>query len=334
MAVSSYRRVYAEQARALSEISIPSVILTIGKQWATIALAFWASWAAGRYLYTVAVQAKDWQIALPYALGCALVFALSFFVVASKQHAFLIIMHDACHFRLLRNRRLNELVSNLFCAFPNGMITSSYRLGHLPHHGFTNSPHDPYWVHLTQGGEYNFPKPRREFWKLLCKDASGLNLLTWWPGLRILTGWAYVFQDKQKFLDPSERAQFTIFWATVLLVNAVFGTWLYFIFLWLLPMFTLFLALSRLRNIAEHDLNTRGNEMEHTRHVDGNWLERFALAPLNVNFHIAHHLFPSVPLYNLPRMHAALMKDPGFKEEGQIWKRYLGKDGMISSLLS
>jgi fatty acid desaturase len=334
VAVSNYRRDYAEKARALSEISIPSVILTIGKQWATIALAFWASWAAGRYLYAAAVQAKDWEIAVPYALGCALVFALSFFVIGSKQHALMVIMHDASHYRLLRNRRLNDLVSNLFCAFPTGMITSSYRPGHLSHHVAPNSPYDPYWVHLTQGGEYNFPMPRRELWKLLCKDMTGLNLRTWWPGLRLWTGWAYVFRDKEKFLDPSERAQFTVFWATVLLVNAVFGTWLYFIFLWLLPMFTLMLALNRLRIIAEHDLNKRGKDLEHTRHVDGNWLERFALAPLNVNFHIAHHLFPSVPLYNLPKLHAVLMRDSGFREEGEIWKRYLGKAGLISGLLS
>ena len=132
----------------------------------------------------------------------------------------------------------------------------------------------------------------------------------------------------------SVRAQFTIFWATVLLVNAVFGTWLYLVFLWLLPLFTLNLALNRLRTIAEHDLNKQGSELEHTRHVDGNWLERFAVAPLNVNCHVAHHLFPSVPLYNLPKLQAVLMKDPGFQEEGQIWKRYLGKGGMISSLLS
>lgn len=334
MAVSNYRRDCAETVRALSEISIPSVILTIAKQWATIALAFLASWAAGHYLYAAAVQAKDWETALPYALVCALVFALSFFVVACKQHAFLIIMHDAAHFRLLRNRQLNELVSNLFCAFPIGVITSGYRLGHLPHHSFTNSPHDPYWVNLTQAGEYSFPKPRWELWKLVCKDVTGLNMRTWWPGLRILTGWSYIFQDKQRFLDPSERALFTIFWAIVLVANTVFGTWLYFIFLWLLPMFTLLLAFNRLRNIAEHDLSKRGNERGGTRHVDGNWLERFALAPLNVNFHIAHHLFPSVPLYNLPRLHAALMKYPAFKEEGEIWKRYLGREGVISSLLS
>lgn len=334
MAGSNYRRDYAEKARALSEISIPSVILTIGQQWATIALAFFASWAAGRYLFTAAVQAKDWEIALPYALGCALIFATSFFVVACKQHAFLVIMHDAAHFRLLRNRRLNELVSNLFCAFPTGLVTSSYRLGHLPHHGFTNSPNDPYWVHLRQGGEYNFPKPRRELWKLLGKDASGLNLRVWWPGLRVWTGWAYVFQDKQRFLDSSERAQFTIFWAVVLVVNAIFGTWMYLIFLWFLPFFTLFLAFNRLRNIAEHDLSKQGSELEQTRHVDGDWLERFALAPLNVNFHLAHHLFPSVPLYNLPKLHAVLMKDPDFVQKGEIWKRYLGKEGVISSLLS
>jgi fatty acid desaturase len=334
MAVCNYRRVYAEQARALSEISVPSVILTIGKQWATVALAFLASLAAGQYLFTAALQAKDWEAALSYALGCALVFALSFFVMGAKQHALIVIMHDASHGRLLRNRRLNNLVGNLFCAFPTGWVTANYRLPHLAHHAATNTPFDPAWAHFTLNEEFKFPKPRREFWKLLCKDVSGLGILIWWPSLRVFTGWPYIFQDKAKFMVPAERAGFTIFWAAVLLINAVFGTWLYFIFLWLLPMFTLTLALQRLRLIPEHDLDRQGTELEHTRHVYGSWLERFALAPLNVNYHIAHHMFPSIPLYNLPRMHAVLMKDPGFKEEAQIWKRYFGKDGVISSMLS
>jgi len=334
MAVSNYRRVYAEQARALSEISVPSVILTIGKQWATVALAFLASWAAGHYLFTAALQAKDWETAIPYALGCALVFALSFFVMGAKQHALLVIMHDACHGRLLRNRRLNNLVGNLFCAFPAGFVAANYRLAHLAHHAATNTPFDPSWAYLIRNEEFKFPKPRREFWKLICKDVSGLNMPSWWPSLRVWTGWPYIFQDKAKYMAPAERAEFAIFWAAVLLINAVFGTWLYFIFLWILPMFTLTLALYRLRTIPEHDLDRQGTELEHTRHVYGSWLECFALAPLNVNYHIAHHLFPSVPLYNLPKMHATLMEDPGFKEEGQIWKRYLGKDGVISSMLS
>lgn len=335
MAGCNYRRVYAEQARALSELSVLSMILTIGKQWATIALALLASWAAGHYAFTAALQAKDWETALPYALGCVLVFALSFFVIGAKQHALIVIMHDASHWRLLRNRRLNDLVGNLFCAFPTGFVTANYRLQHSAHHGSTNSPYDPDWAFLIRNEEFKFPKPRRELWKLVCKDVSGLNVPAWWPSLRFWTGWPYMFQDKAKFMAPAERAEFTIFWAAVLLINAIFGTWFYFIFLWLLPMFTLTLALIRLRIIPEHDLDRPGTELvEHTRHVDGSWLERFALAPLNVNCHIAHHLFPSVPLYNLPRMHAALMKDSSFKEKGHIWKRYLGKDGVISSMLS
>src|SRR5690606_26320840 len=143
--VCNYRRAYAEQARALSEISVPSVNLTIGKQWATIASAFLASWAAGHYLFTAALQTNDWTIALPYALGCALVFALSFFVIGAKQHALIVIMHDASHGRLLRNRRLNNLVGNLFCAFPTGWVTANYRLAHLAHHAATNTPFDPAW---------------------------------------------------------------------------------------------------------------------------------------------------------------------------------------------
>jgi len=35
-------------------------------------------------------------------------------------------------------------------------------------------------------------------------------------------------------------------------------------------------------------------------HFESNWLERQFFAPNNMNCHIAHHLWPGIPYYNLP----------------------------------
>ncbi len=39
--------------------------------------------------------------------------------------------------------------------------------------------------------------------------------------------------------------------------------------------------------------------------------------------HIAHHLFPSVPQYNLPELQGILMKDETFREHAHLVKNYL-----------
>jgi fatty acid desaturase len=77
----------------------------------------------------------------------------------------------------------------------------------------------------------------------------------------------------------------------------------------------------------EHPLNT-------TRHVDATWLERLVLAPINVNYHLAHHLYPSVPFYNLPKLHKRLMAYEVFREHAHITNSYLGiKEGVLSEVL-
>lgn len=332
---ASYRNKYAAQARLLNQLDPLKSVWLIARQWLVIAAALALPACAVSLL-----SGEDglWSglsaLSASGLLAVAALFALSYFVLACKQHALGVIMHDATHHRLFKNARLNEIASNWLCAFPTGMVTSSYRRGHLPHHLFTNKPNDPYWVRLVADDNYSFPKPRRAFFRILLGDLCGLHLRSWWPVIRYWTGWAFVFDNREKMLSASERIQFIAFWIlTAALVTALDG-WPCFLLLWLLPMFTLTLAFTRIRIIAEHDLEQNERELERTRHVDGSWLERLALAPLNINYHVAHHLFPAVPLYNLPKMHAILMQDEGFRAEASLWQRYFGKNrGLIDTLL-
>jgi fatty acid desaturase len=334
-AVASYRHKYATQARLLNTLNPIKSAWLIARQWLVIAAAL------SLPAYAVCLfsgEADPWsglsELSALGLLAVALLFILSYFVLACKQHALGVIMHDATHHRLFKNNHLNEIASNWLCAFPTGMVTSSYRRGHLPHHLFTNKPNDPYWVRLTRDDNYSFPKPRRAFYRILLGDLCGLHLRSWWPVIRYWTGWAFIFDNREKILSTSERIQFITFWILIATLVTAIGAWAYFVALWLLPMFTLTLAFTRIRIVAEHDLEKSERELERTRHVDGSWLERLALVPLNINYHVAHHLFPAVPLYNLPKMHAILMKDEGFRAQARLWPRYFGKGrGLIDTLL-
>jgi fatty acid desaturase len=79
--------------------------------------------------------------------------------------------------------------------------------------------------------------------------------------------------------------------------------------LWVAAYLTTYPLVARIRQLAEHgnvpglyQPDPRGN----TRTTRANWLERLLLCPNNVNFHIEHHLLPSVPAWRLRRLHSTL----------------------------
>jgi fatty acid desaturase len=53
-------------------------------------------------------------------------------------------------------------------------------------------------------------------------------------------------------------------------------------------------------------------------------LERLLLGTNNINYHLDHHLYPSVPFYNLPALHDSLLKTKDFRENAHITTTYLG----------
>src|SRR5258707_228012 len=102
-----------EDVRVFSHVTNWRAAAAIFRQWGFIAVTIAA-----------AVYCHHWAV-----------YALAMVVIASRQHTLVVIMHDATHYRLFTNRTANDLVSDLFCAFPVGISTLGYRLEHLPHHG-------------------------------------------------------------------------------------------------------------------------------------------------------------------------------------------------------
>jgi len=332
----NYRRKYADQARELSAIDQVRATWIVVRQWIVIALGL-AFPVAVIYAWTDQTDLLVALRSLSFAGIIAVLSALaaSMVVVAGRQHALAVAMHDAVHYRMYESRKLAEVVSNWLCAFPVGLVTSLYRRGHLPHHLFTNQPNDPDWVVLSEDEHFRFPKQRGAFYRLLVGDVLALNIRRWWKIIRFWSGYSFIFKKNGGgFMSVSLRVQFGLFWALVAVGVTMLHAWLYFLILWLVPMYTLVLAFMRVRTVAEHDMSRGDTELQRTRHVDGTFIERHTVAPLNINYHIAHHLWPSIPLYNLPKMHAILMQNPEFRQRAALWRTYLGKNnGLISSML-
>ena len=90
------------------------------------------------------------------------IFAVAIVLMGALQHRLAGLGHEASHYSLLRNKRANDLVGDLFCLFPIMATIHFYRLFHLAHHQFTNDPdHDPDLINLGPGKRVDdFPMPR------------------------------------------------------------------------------------------------------------------------------------------------------------------------------
>jgi fatty acid desaturase len=301
--------------REYTGISPIRVCTNIAFQWATIALALGGAVWSGH----------------PVAYGLAML------VVVSRQHALGIIMHDGTHFRLLKNRAWNNAISDLFCAFPIMMVTNRYRYYHLLHHRNLNSHADPYWSFFRDREDWHWPKSPRAAAGVFLRDLLGLTAPVETNMIRRWSPFVNHFSSSEEPppLDLRERLSFYAF-AVVLLGGLWwFNAWLDFVVLWLVPLFFLMMPLTRIRTVAEH-IGIPGRENA-TRHVDGSWLERVFISPCNINYHVVHHLFPGVPLYNLPALHERLLQEPEYRAYVCHKDSYLSLDpkrGVLGEVLA
>jgi len=92
---------------------------------------------------------------------------------------------------------------------------------------------------------------------------------------------------------------------------------------WFVPLFTWLILIFRVRSIAEHSAVKTNGRFYGTRTTLASFLDQIFIAPKNVNYHLEHHLYPSVPFYRLPKLHALLALNPEF-QSAHITRTYFG----------
>src|SRR5688572_11059680 len=89
-----------------------------------------------------------------------------------------------------------------------------------------------------------------------------------------------------------------------LVLFALSGYLVQYLVLWVLPLITVVQAILRLRAIAEHGATRDfSSPLTAARTNTGPAWLRWLVFPHHVNYHIEHHLYASVPHYNLPGLH-------------------------------
>jgi fatty acid desaturase len=260
----------------------------------------------------MALIAHAWLVilgamALVAVMPNPLTYVLAVMLIGSRQLGLFILMHEGAHRCFSRSERRNMAVSQWLCAYPVFADTAAYRRYHLQHHAHTQQADDPD-LDLSAPFPITTASYRRKF----LRDISGrtgyaqrkaqiLNALgdpSWPLGRR-----ARHFYDR---LGP-QIAVNALLWAGL----AAVGIWWAYPLLWLVPLLTWLMVITRIRNIAEHAVVPDADDpLRNTRTTRANLLERAFIAPYFVNYHLEHHLLFYVPCYNLPKLHAILRRGP------------------------
>lgn len=331
------RKPFLEAVRTLSRLSNGRAVLAIASQWAVIAAMVLLAVGTLRFFaghLNLARALSELAPAQLLAVGAA--YLIAGFIIGTRQHALGVLMHDAAHWRLFSNRTANDVLSDLLCAFPIGVSTSLYRRTHLEHHRYTSTEQDPDWITMQNDPDWHWPKTQLAAAKLLIGDLLGLTLQ---KTLRLLSKWAPLAavigrNPDGRVLSRCEAFLYAISMLSLAALLTAIGGWLHFLLLWLLPSFTVLAAIMRLRSIAEHLVLPNTDELTQTRHVAPTLIERLIIAPFHINVHIAHHMFPSIPHYNLPKMQALLMKDETFRSRAHLVRGYWSpRHGVLAELL-
>jgi len=288
-----------DEARRLSRLDALAPIRDTTLQWLKI-LAAWAFVAWSPAVIVVLV-------ALP--------------VIGTSRYALQVLAHDGIHRRLFSSAYVNDLFTDVFLLGSIGAVVRLSGRNHLLHHQRLGSDDDP---DRFKYGSYNKTTTR--------------ELLAYLSGV---SGFALVI--RRAFL-PTERATRDAgstgtglryaardiaiigIWQALLIVGLSWyiGWWAYPV-LWLLPAYLFGYCGDMARQFLEHAHPERDEIADRHRLIthSSNPVERIFLSPLNMNLHTAHHLWPSIPYYNLPEadriMHARAASDE------TIWRgSYLG----------
>jgi len=248
------------------------------------------------------------SMALVYVWPNPLTVLLAIVLIGARQLGFAVLMHEAAHQTLFRDRVLNDWVGNWLCAFPIWADLRPYRRYHLKHHAYNWTEKDPDLDLATK-----FPVTRRSMRRKIWRDLSGQ---VGWKRVkatlrRDVTGDGF-FKTSRQDDKNAVPAGWQNLQGVVLTNLVLFGvvSWLghpALYLLWVVAWFTTNSLVTRIRAIAEHNMpNDTSSDFGNTRTTRANWLERLLIAPNRVNYHLEHHLLMTVPYYNLPKLHRLL----------------------------
>jgi fatty acid desaturase len=223
---------------------------------------------------------------------------------------FTVLLHDVVHNDVWtgRHERANRILGFAY-ALPSGISASQFSRWHLTHH-------------LELGSETADPKRHRLSPKI---NARWLKLLYFTPALFFI--YFRAARDETRTYPPElQRTIRRERNATILVHLAIAAAiWIFAGFgvaarVYFVPYLLVFPIAFALNRLGQHYDIDRDDPAKWGTLMKSSWFWNFAY--VNSNFHLEHHYFPSVPLYNLPRLNRLLQ--PFFRSIHHVQRNYPG----------
>jgi fatty acid desaturase len=264
-------------------------------------------------------------------------YGVAFFVVGTYQYKLFILAHDAIHGALHPNKTMNDRLAKWCVYGPMFMALEDARRNHLKHHRFMGTSADPdRYLHTF------YPKNTPFKFLLFCSGLAtfGKTVLKVTPFGRLLKldeSLPPLLEDKGEIMSNPEPAPLSceergwgigsdlssakqvltdyfqkrlpVFVIQILILTVLFISplplWSYLV-LWIAPIYFLVFVPDEIRAFCDHAVlefpDDRGDINRLVTFLP-NGLEAIVFSPHHMNYHAEHHLWPSIPHYNLPKAH-------------------------------
>jgi len=220
-------------------------------------------------------------------------------------HSYACHFHEAAHYNLHKNRKINDLLALIFLTPFIGMFVQHYRATHWEHHRYLGGVSDT---------EVSYRNPINV--RFFIQGLTGFSLLG------ILAKYVKNFSKaglkrKKENLSLYFMASLGIYLMSQLLILMLLNKYISFpaVVSWLLTLVLFFPLLSQLRQILEHRSYVASSEddyqlCEHepvNRMFGNDFFSRY-FGSAGFNSHLLHHLDPSVSYTSFREMEAFLLK--------------------------
>jgi fatty acid desaturase len=254
-------------------------------------------------------------------LGCWLIctrlsvwlLPLCVILLASRQRALGVILHDAAH----GNVYARDGLSQWLLAAPMFEELSLYRRLHLSHHGHLGRPGldpdylEPDWSCRSAWVRYRRWLLDRTMWRRsLLGELVGMS---GWGRLQVALWWGAFLGGFTWLAGAESAASFAL--------------------LWLLSRATAYHALKVFTELTDHVGLRPGTVLSYTRNSPSNLLS-LLLHPHDDGYHLTHHLAPRVPLLALARAHRLLLGMELYRRAHQCDAYFRGSRSVVASWVS
>lgn len=236
---------------------------------------------------------------------------LGILLLGGRQLGLAVLMHEAGHKVLFKSPKLNTTIGQWLGAYPILADCEAYGASHREHHRLAGTHDDPDLPNYEK-----YPIALASFRRKITRDLTGRTGSKLLIGSLSGIGNRMTMRENEKTNSARQGLLVNLLMFLSLAIAGVAELYL----LWVVAYLTAYPLIARIRQLAEHanvpglyESDPRGN----TRTTRANLLERLVLAPNYVNFHIEHHLLPSVPAWRLKRLHKLLVERGFYAEHPQ-----------------